>query len=391
MAGSFGANGPQPPEVEVAVIDADGSPVHGVGPQSGRSTPRSPRGAGRRLGIVLLLMLAIVGIAAVNRAQASRVTGRAVADWPQPPPAGACVDVDEMNTRVVDCSGAHDAEVTRAFGPFDPMAIARSQDPMYVACAAAADDYVGRGVHAQPDPVPPVTGWPVVWQPLGPGYTGSPIYAPADQRAGQYGWAACVITPPAPGKYTGSVRGILSADPAGVLSGADGAAPVVAPAAFRICLDRQQRPASCVGPHYVEVLAAAQIPTGISLANAQGPGSDSRSPIVAVAELMAELTASSQRQCTKFAADVIGTADPTFDGKLLIRVGPAAGTTAVASTGEQRVRVGQMTAGQVPNSVTDVIVTGTSSASCTVQAAHGESLTSSMINWGDRPPPIISN
>lgn len=337
MAGSHGVNGSQPPDVEVVIVDVDGSPVRGVGSTSARSTVHSPSGAGRRLGIVLLLVLAIVGVVAVNHVQGNRVAGRATADWPQPPPVGSCLNIDDTRTSVVDCSGLHDAEVTRAFGPLDPMATARSQDPMYNACATAADQYIGLDTRVQPDLIPPATEGPVVWKPLPPGYAGSPIYAPADQRAGRYGWAACVIKPRAPGKYTGSIRGILSTNAADLPPGADGAAPIVTPATFRTCLDRQQQPASCVGPHHVEVLAAAQVVTSIRISNTQNPGTSagSASSTAAAAEQFAELNASWQQQCTKFAASAIGTTDPTFDGKLLIRLGSAAGTTATVSSRQQ--------------------------------------------------------
>jgi hypothetical protein len=284
----------------------------------------------RRLVGIAVLLLALVGIVAVNQREGHRVPGHPVADWPQPPPVGSCLDVDGDNPRTVPCSGPHDAEVTRTFGPLDPMATAVSQDRVYDACRAAAPGNLGPAAGGTPVPGRPT------WDYLPLAYTTRPLAAPPDQRAGRYGWEVCVVSPAIPVRYRGTVQHVPVTD---------------APAAYRTCLDSAGQPVSCVLPHAQEVLAALnssahwgwQPIIRIGAQRAAGPGlalqpgsADSREQqqMAALAARLAREQAVATRssaagwldECVQLARTLADTDDPTYGGLVGFGVGPVDGT-----------------------------------------------------------------
>lgn len=340
----------------------------------------------RRLVGIAVLLLALVGVIVVNQRQGRQVPGHPVADWPQPPPVGSCLDVDGDNPRTVPCSGPHDAEVTRTFGPLDPMATAVSQDRVYDACRAAASGYLGPAADGTPVPGRPT------WDYLPLAYTTRPVAAPPDQRAGRYGWVVCVVLPAIPVRYQGTVQHVPVSD---------------APAAYRTCLDAGDDAISCVLPHAAEVLAALNATANwgwqpiIRIGADQPPGSaDTRAQQLAdLAERLAAAQRLSTRlgagdwlnACMQLAGTLAGTDDPTYGGLLGFGVGPVrggastiAGTVTVVVLGTDDPAPDPGTDGLPPPSSLVTVAPQV----CTVQALGDRRLDGSVVGRGDAPPPL---
>lgn len=370
-----------------------------AGPFTARTTRVGVAATRRLVGALVLVLIAAVLIA-VNHRPADLVAGQPVAGWPQPPAVGSCLDLAGRDQRVVPCDGPHDAEVTRSVDARDPMATAMSQDRVYDACGEAADRYVGLPFGPTSASIPQAADGQTDWQAPLPVYSGKPVYAPPDQRAGRYGWVACVILPQVPTRYTGSVKGMVRTAAAEGEVGSVGAS-IAMPAAYRTCVGRNQRPASCAGPHQVEVVASGWAVTTIALngsptgdAGATDPPSPAeiqqRAAASAATQRIAALRAGQQQQCEDLASAVVGTEDPTFGGKLLVRIDAAVdpGTSAALSNSGG---VQQVQPGQVLRAGSDMAVSYVSGVSCVIRSAHGEALTASMVGWGDRPPPLAEN
>jgi hypothetical protein len=342
-----------------------GSPaVAGSGDGAPVSTGRMPRGPARIAGIVVVL-LALACLIAVNQVHGSGLAGRPMAFWPEPPPVGSCLDLAGGHPRTVPCAGPHDAEVTRAFGALNPMVTDTSRDPMYDACDAAAANYLGAAARSQP--IPGNTDWEFL--PLA--YRTGPVDAPADQRAGRYGWMACVLEPAAPVRYVGSVHRI----------------PVTAaPAAYRWCLDQRNAAVSCALPHATEVLATLDRDRSTTPDAPVAPSRDvQRGPAGALdaandgwGRLLAE--------CTELASSVARTADPTYGGVLNVGISPLGGAMQGLDGGDV---VGAGTGG------TDRHEPGTGPVlmepvlpTCISQVRDGRLLTGSVFGRGDVPPPL---
>jgi hypothetical protein len=335
---------------------------------------------------IAVLLLAVVGVIVVNRVPAQQLAGHPAADWPQPPAVGGCLDLDGDKARTVPCSGPHDAEVTRAFGPLDPMATAVSQDPVYDACRAAAPGYLGPA--AGGTPVPGQTDWDYL--PLA--YTTRPLAAPPDQRAGRYGWVVCAVLPAIPVRYRGTVHGVPVTD---------------APAAYRTCLDSDDQAVSCVLPHAAEVLAALNATAHwgwqpiIRIGADQLSGSaDARAQ--QLADLAARLAAAQRlstrpaagdwlNQCMQLAGTLAGTDDPSYGGLLGFGVGPVAGGASTI-TGSVTVAV-QGADDPTPDPGADGLPPPSSMVTltpqvCTVHAVGDRQLDGSLVGRGVAPPPL---
>jgi hypothetical protein len=375
--------------VGAGLVTSVANPVRHGGSSPDRFSARSA-GRGRRLAGIAVLVLALAGVVAVGQAAAQTVAGHPVADWPLPPAVGSCLDLDAGHPRAVPCSGPHDAEVTRAFGPLNPMATATSQGPLYVACEQAGAGYLGTAARASTVPGRPD------WDYLPLTYSTRPVTAPPDQRAGRYGWVVCVVEPAIPVRYVGTVHRV----------------PVTAaPAAYRTCLDDSGQAVSCVLPHTQEVLAALNSSVNwgwepvIRIGVPPVPGSDSmptsgRTDLSAqqLAQLAARLArAQSQAsdsagwlsQCQQLAGTLAGTTDPTYGGAIGFGVGQVpAGISAVSGTVTVVVQGAE---DQPPDPGADglpppsTLVTVTPQV-CVAQALGARPLADSLVGRGDASP-----
>ena len=343
------------------------------------------RAGGRRLVGALVLVLVLGGLVVSNRASATRVTGTPVATWPQPPPVGSCVDT-RGGFAVVPCDERHDAEVTAAYGPLDPMVTDTARDPMYDPCDAAAKDYLGADA-AGGTAVPGAHGWRTV----GLAYAVEPMTAPPDQRAGAYAWQVCLVHPAVPARYAGTVSG---------------ATVEHAPAAYRTCLDVDGAAVSCTRPHAGELLAvgvSSSRPLSAfdrrALATAMGrtpsDSSDGTGPpavIDPVAALLAEQLAAGQillraAGCPDVAGRLLDTGDPTYGGVLSTGTDYLASGLGVVRAVDPADASQQATDGGSAQTGPDEITT-VGAVGCTIHAPDGRSLTGSLVGNGDRPPAL---
>jgi hypothetical protein len=334
----------------------------------------------RRLIGAVVLSVATVGLVVVSQAAGNRLAGNPIADWPQPPAVGSCLDLDDdTGSRAVPCDRPHDAEVMKTFDALDPIAAATSADSQLTvtdACDAAADAI------SQADSAPPagesvLPGQPDWALPLS-ALLVRLVHAPPDQRAGPYGWMACVVQPGVPVRYTGTFRGATANN---------------RPAAYGTCYDDRGTAVSCLAPHATEVLAvvARQIIVGKpartpdrSRSPVSAPISDA--DIAAAQEAVDAQNAATRKlastlptwtkQCQNIAVSRLGVDDPTYDGALLVTVPP-----------DMEAATHQLDASATPGSNgSDFNLQG----QCIVKATDGSLLTDSIIGWGNKPPPLTA-
>jgi hypothetical protein len=300
-----------------------------------------PAGARRWVGFGVLLL--VVGAAGWSHWSGIRIAGTPVAVWPAPPPVGSCVNT-VGGFAVVPCRGPHDAEIIAAHDALDPIVTDTARDPMYDACAVAADDYLG-----------PAAGGSAIhatdgWHTLGLAYDVQPVAAPRSQRAGAYGWQICVIHPAVPVRYSGTVRHAPAS---------------AAPDAYRTCWDIGGDPVSCALPHTAEVLATGVPSLDATLSQQTRKGEPAAERVTALAERLMMTRRHFARQCAMAAGRVIGVPDPSFGHQLTVTALPAPVGAAGSPSGN---------------------VVG--AQDCVIQADGGRQLVGSMVGWGDRPPPF---
>ena len=182
---------------------------------------------------------------------------------------------------VVGCAEPHDAEVTAG-------TTADAEVPSRSFCDAAAAEYL-RPVVAD--------GWqiPVDVQ------TGV-LPAPEGQRAADRGWRACTVRPESGLRFTGSLRGMTPATFRGDVFGS-------CPAPGRS--DR----IPCSGAHPTELLGT----TNLAYPDAQ-PGGAYLGVGDRAAALPAAVGADLDSRCQRSAARLTGAADPTYGGRLTVRL-----------------------------------------------------------------------
>ncbi|MBN9609634.1 MAG: hypothetical protein BGO26_12670 [Actinobacteria bacterium 69-20] len=205
-----------------------------------------------------MLVLASALLVGLNRIAGQRISGTAKADWPQPPGVGSCVDLlsGVGGVVVVPCGGPHDAEATKSYSALDPVLADSPTASLDAACSDAGRGYLGHEASGATFPGGADGGWG--WDgtngagvaddavmPLGLNYSTFPVGAPQSERAGDRGWAVCVIQPKLAVRYLGSIHGATLTD---------------APDAFRTCWGRGggNDPVTCAGPHAFEVFGAAR-------------------------------------------------------------------------------------------------------------------------------------
>jgi hypothetical protein len=327
----------------------------------------------------VVLSVATVGFVVVIQAAGNRLAGNPIADWPQPPAVGSCLDLDgDTGSRVVPCDRPHDAEVTQTFDALDPVAAATSADSqLSVACGSAADA-ISQDATEPPAGERALPGHPD-WALPGTPFSAQLVHAPPDQSAGPYGWMACVIQPVIPVRYTGTVRGTPANN---------------RPAAYGTCYDDRGTAVSCLAPHATELLAV--VARQITVGTLAGTPDRSKSPVSAPIS-DADIAAAQQaidaqnaatrklastlpiwtKQCQDIAVSRLGVDDPTYGGALLVTVPP-----------DMEAATPQLDASATPGpNGSDFTLHG----QCIVKAADGRLLTDSMIGWGNQPPPLTAN
>lgn len=364
--------------------------------------------APRALSGFLVLILAVGAVVVLNRVAAQRIPGTAQADWPQPPPAGSCVNLlsEARGVAVVPCDGPHDAEVTKAYPALHPVLMASPSALIDSACADAARAYLGEGAREPRADNPPDGPDRVV--PLGLSYQASPVAAPAAERAGALGWEVCVVQPAVPARYVGSVHDVT---------------PASAPGAYHWCWSTVEPPTSapCTEPHTAQLLGVAPAYTGDTLTvvveapphdPTTGPSEaelahdraeSSRRISRAINETMQRQVQARRetvsRQCSALAAEELGVADPTYGGLLRTTMAEIGGTSATVNTlpdDPNRYSPAAIADGERANPA-DAAARTTLSMDirfglqyCLVTAPNGRQLTRSLTGWGDRPPPLTA-
>lgn len=324
-----------------------------------------------------VLLVVTVGLAVVSQAAGNRLAGNPIADWPQPPAVGSCLDLDDAGSRAVPCDRPHDAEVTQTFDALDPIAAATSPDSqLSVACGSAADA-ISQAVSAPPAGESVLPGQPD-WALPGTPFSSRLVHAPPDQSAGPYGWMACVIQPIFQDRYTGAFRAATANN---------------RPAAYGTCYDNRGTAVSCLAPHATEVLAV--VARQIIVGKAAGTPDRSRSPvsapisdadIAAAQEAVDAQNAATRKlastlptwtkQCQDIAVSRLGVDDPTYGGALLVTVPP-----------DMEAATPQLNASATPGpNGSDFNLQG----QCIVKATDGSLLTDSIIGWGNKPPPLTA-
>lgn len=220
---------------------------------------------------MVLLLLALTVIVAVPRLLAPDLVARPSAvPLPEPPAVGSCLRLDPTVVEV-PCEQVHEAEVTARWSADAP---GRPTGPAESQCRAAAFDYVRLGL----------VGAAQVWRPAFGGHARL-LRAPAEQRAGDRGWAACVIEPARATSSVGSVRD-------------QGAAPATRPAAFGLCVTGVGALVSCDRPHRIEYLTDA---------------------VGFAGSLVGGAAATRWRTgCTDLATELLDNPDPTLGGRLAV-------------------------------------------------------------------------
>lgn len=424
------------PPANVVVLTPDEEPT-GPGANRGWGV------RGRALVGLLALVLAAAVLVALNRVAAQRIFGSAMADWPQPPALGSCIDLhgDGGGVAVVPCDSPHDAEVTKSYPALDPVLAASPSASIDAACADAARAYLGDGAMGDDAARTVPSDGPDRVVALGLSHQAFSVGAPAADRAGDLGWQICVVQPTIPARYAGSVHGATPAD---------------APDAYHWCWSEIERviSAPCTEPHAVQVLGVAAGYTASTVtvtvepppaaASGSDPGSgagvnangqldapapgDEPAPGVAADsagasadEAEPDRAEMSQRisrvinetmqqhiqvrretlgnQCAALAAAELEVADPTFGGLLRTTMVEIGGTSARVGI-DARDPSGHATVGTTGEHAT-LAGTGASSTLslditfglqyCLVVAPDGRALTHSLTGWGDRPPPLAAS
>lgn len=322
--------------------------------------------------VIGLLLLVAVGLAVLGTSayRGHWLQGWAIADWPAPPAVGSCVGIpggDE--TTVVPCAEPHLQEVMRSVDAADPRngAVSRHWDAF---CSGPSSAYLGLAAAV----APPSDASGVAWSLPRPQFAYGLLRAPQADRAGEVGWLACIVRPQGRVAYTGSVHSV-------------GASPD-RPAAFAACgTGTDSTPGysgvSCVEPHGWQTLGQWWGPSGM------GISADGR--LVATGD--APDPSLLRDSCRRYAARILGVADPTYGGLLDVDAEEANQGALVPlpelsraphETGEAPDPDGSDGPGGretvfVPNGQYDCRITPTDSAL---------NLTDGMEHWGDRPPPL---
>lgn len=283
----------------------------------------------RRLSGMVVLLLAVCAAVLVPQVLRPGMAGQAsAAPLPPPPPIGTCVTLNQRSHTRVDCANPHDGEVFVTWTADDP---ARPVGRHSLACTDELADVMGT------EPAR-LHGWDLTVVDVATRL----IRAPRADRAGDRGWAACLIRPADQTCYTGAVGG-LSAD------------SLRRPGAFGSCASGTLYfPLPCTDPHTVERLGT--ITGSRPVADATDLGSDG---------LPADLDASLRASCADLARDVTGATDPTFGGRLAVEVVPSG---VVAATSPEPAAIAY-------------------SADCVVTSGE-VALTDSVVALGDRPLPV---
>ncbi len=237
---------------------------------------------GQRLPGLIALSVAGIAVLAASAMFKPDVAGEAsAAGFPAPPPVGSCVDLGaDITMSVVDCTGAHDGEISVAVSALDPQGAGKATPGR---CEQAVRGYLGGDLtHA-------FGGLSLDLIHAGTVVVGAP---PRD-RIGKYGWSVCVLTAHGT-RYVGTVDSLP--DPAQI------------PPALGACrLDTT--PTSCDEPHDAQQLASA----GGLLWGTPFASGDAGERALAI-------QSSLQTDCTQVAASLTGAADPTYAGGLSIDV-----------------------------------------------------------------------
>ena len=256
-------------------------------------------------GVVLLLL--------APRSLSSGLKGAAsMEELPQPPGVGSCVLIDNSDAQgsaeplqVVSCSEPHDGEVTMTWPAFvrpsgdtaappqraNWTAMGSSNRFTYFLCDGWNSDYLGIPLSFKGflETSPPV-------------FAGGPVYASTDKQYNRFSWSACVIRPALTAeRYVGSIRG------------AGDHLSRARPSVFMPCLtvgrfaETEMVFADCSTQHRVEVI---------------GVDRDPKSAVPDDEALAA---------CRELVSTVTGAADPTFGGRLQIKVGSVGARTMTAA------------------------------------------------------------
>ena len=280
----------------------------------------------RRLIGVLALLLAAVALLVVRAAENPGLPGSAApVALPGPPPVGSCLVVDTTVT-VVECAEPHDAEVT-AGTTIDDQAPSRSF------CDAAAADYL--------PPIITGDGWQVPVD-----VQTAVLPAPEGQRSADRGWRACTVRPESSERFTGSLRGMTLATFRDDVFGS-------CPAPSRS--DR----IPCSAAHPTELLGT----TNLAYPDAQPTGAYFGIDNSAAA-LPDAVGADLDHRCRTLAATLTGNPDPTYGGRLTVRL-----------------EVDTVVPTDVPGTLQVCV-------SCAVDAPPGRWLTASVIGLGTAPLPL---
>ncbi len=223
----------------------------------------------RRLaGIILLAVALTLGVGVPRLLSPAPVARASAAPLPPPPPLGSCLTWDAT---VVSCAQPHAAEVTATWSA---TAAGRPRGAGDAGCDAAAFQYVALQL----------VGAAQVWRPAF-GARSWVMRAPADERVGDLGWAACVVGPARAALSTGSVHD-------------QGRSPRARPAAFGVCVTGDGITVACDRPHRREYLTDA-----VGFARSLVDGREATRW---------------RTGCADLAAELLATPDPTFGGRLTV-------------------------------------------------------------------------
>jgi hypothetical protein len=285
----------------------------------------------RRLSGALVLVGALAAILTMSSIFAPGVSGKPQAvPLPDPPLIGQCLT---HLLETVECNDGHRWEVVARWSATDPMRTFEAKDET---CEQRIAEYGSLGTALT------VGEWS-----LSTTIVATVIDAPAGARSGVYGWAVCGIRPAWVDIRADSLRGVASA--------------VEAPELFGLCMKTWSNYSGveCYLPHDEQLLGRTRDKALDTLVRR---GTEPYTAQMLPPEVLQEKKAS----CEQLAVTVTGAPDPTFGGKLRIRVAidPLSATSTFPVT---------------------VIYTAT----CSLAATGRLLLDGTLIGLGDRPLPLL--